>query len=120
MVNIFETELSQKKSVELSLRRIYGINSSTSNLICKNLGLSANLKLAQISEEQIFKLVSLIENKNLILSSDLKKLNSFNFNKIVAMKLFRGLRKLSGLPVRGQRTHSNSKTAKSLNKNFKL
>jgi small subunit ribosomal protein S13 len=76
--------------------------------------------MIQISDEQIFKLVSLIESMNLNLSSDLKKLNSINFKKIVSIKLFRGLRKLSGLPVRGQRTHSNSKTAKLLNKQFKF
>jgi small subunit ribosomal protein S13 len=120
MINIFETELQQKKSLRFALKQIYGINLSTSAFICKKLGMSANLKMIQISDEQIFKLVSLIESMNLNLSSDLKKLNSINFKKIVSIKLFRGLRKLSGLPVRGQRTHSNSKTAKLLNKQFKF
>jgi small subunit ribosomal protein S13 len=120
MLNIFETELQQKKSVKFALKQIYGINLPTSIFICKKLGISPNFKILQVSEDQIFKLVSLIESMNLNLSSDLKKLNSINFKKIVSIKLFRGLRKISGLPIRGQRTHSNSKTAKFLNKKFKF
>lgn len=120
MINIFETELSQKKSVKFALKQIYGLNLVTSALVCKKLGISTNLKIADVSDEQVFKLVSLIESMDLNLSSDLKKLNAINFKKIVSIKLLRGLRKISGLPVRGQRTHSNSKTAKLLNKKFKF
>jgi len=119
MVNIFETELLEKKTVRSALSEIYGINFSTAYKICKKLGFSCNLKINNLSEDQITNILLLMESMNLVLANDLKKYKSMNYTKIVSIKSYKGLRKLLGLPVRGQRTHTNAKIAKKLNKKFK-
>jgi len=112
MIYIFETKLIETKSVLFALNKIYGLGRSNSQKICKKLGISVNLKVRDLTENQIFKLINLIESSHFIVASNLKKKNTFIFKKLVNIKSYRGLRKIDGLPVRGQRTHTNSKTSK--------
>ena len=112
MVYILETELSENKSVFLALKNIYGIGKSKSVLICKQLGFCVSLKVKELSDDQITKLLKLIESSDLIITSDLKKLKQLVTKNLVAIKSYRGLRRINGFPVRGQRTHTNAKTAK--------
>jgi small subunit ribosomal protein S13 len=112
MIYLLETELPKNKSVFLALKNIYGIGKSKSVFICKQLGFCFSLKVKNLSNDQIIKLVKLVESSNLIVTSDLKKLKQLVTTKLVAIKSYRGLRTISGFPVRGQRTHTNAKTAK--------
>ena len=112
MIYLFETELNTEKSVLISLQQIFGIGKSTSKKICNSLGFSINLKIKNLTDSQVSELIEKVESLNLILSSDLKKNLSLNYAKQVSIKSYRGLRKLEGLPVRGQRTHSNAKTSR--------
>ncbi len=112
MIYIFESKIPDEKSVFFALTYIYGINNSTSNLICKKLGFSKNLKVRNLSNEQINKLVKILESLSVPLGNNLKKLKQVNFKKLISIKSYRGLRKTYGLPVRGQRTHTNARTAR--------
>jgi len=112
MIYIFETEILNNKSIYFSIQKIYGIGKKQSFLICKKLGFSINLKTVDLSNDQIIKLVKMIEKSNLIITSELKKLQSLFLKKLVEIKSYKGLRKIQGLPVRGQRTHTNAKTAR--------
>lgn len=112
MVYLLETELPENKSVFLALKNVYGIGKSKSVFICKQLGFCFSLKVKELSDDQITKLLKLIESSDLILTSDLKKLKQLVTKKLVAIKSYRGLRRINGFPVRGQRTHTNAKTAK--------
>jgi small subunit ribosomal protein S13 len=112
MIYLFETELLNNKSILYSLQKVYGIGKKNSILICKKVGFSENLKTSKLTSEQIIKLIKFIENSNLILTSELKKLQSLCLKNLISIKSYRGLRRLKGLPVRGQRTHTNAKTAK--------
>lgn len=112
MIYIFETEILKNKSLQFSLQKIYGIGKKQSSLLCKQLGFSKNFKTSDLSKDQIFRLIKRIENSNLILTSELKKLQISLFRNSVEIKSYKGLRRLKGLPVRGQRTHTNSKTSK--------
>jgi len=112
MIYLFESEVSENKPIFISLTQIYGIGKHTSFFICKKLGFSKNLKVKNLSKEQITKLIKTIENLKLNLSSDLKKINLLNSKNLISIKSYRGLRRYQGLPVRGQRTHTNAKTAK--------
>jgi small subunit ribosomal protein S13 len=112
MVYLLETELKESKSVFLALKNVYGIGKSRSFFICKQLGFGFNLKINELSDDQISKLLKLIESSNFIITSDLKKLKQLITKKLVAIKSYRGLRRINGFPVRGQRTHTNAKTAK--------
>lgn len=117
MIYLLETKLPENKSVYFSLTNIYGIGKATSFLICKKLGFSLNLKTKNLNEEQQIEIVKLIDSLNLILNNDLKKLKSLKLKKLISIKSYRGLRRVNGLPVRGQRTHTNAKSAR---KNRKL
>ena len=112
MIYIAETELSNNKPIIFALTDIYGIGDSTSRLICKKLGFSVNLKVKDLSEEQLEELLETIKSLNLVLAGDLKKLKILNLKKLVDIKSYRGLRRSRGFPVRGQRTHTNAKTAR--------
>jgi small subunit ribosomal protein S13 len=112
MIYIFESELPENKSVYFALINIYGIGKSNAFLICKKLGFSTNLKIKNLSKEQSNKLVKTIEFLNIELASDLKKLKLLIAKKLVYIKSYRGLRRNQGLPVRGQRTHTNAQTAR--------
>ena len=112
MIYLFESELPDNMSVFFALKRIYGIGKQSSFLICKKLGFSINLKIKSLSKDQITDILNLIESLNLIIASDLKKFKSLIIKNLVSIKTYRGLRKIQGLPVRGQRTHTNAKTAR--------
>ena len=113
MIYIFETEILNSKPVKFSLQSIYGLGKYQTNFICKKLGFSKNCKVNNLSNEQIVKMIKVIENANLKLTSELKKLQIFNLKMLVEIKSYKGLRRIQGLPVRGQRTHTNAKTVKS-------
>ena len=112
MIYIFETKLIENKSLLFALNKIYGLGVSNSQKICKKLGISVNFKVKDLTEKQIFKLTNLIESSNFNVASNLKKKKLLVFKKLTNIKSYRGLRKIEGLPVRGQRTHTNSKTSK--------
>lgn len=112
MLYFLETKLPDQKSVCFALINIYGIGKNTAFMICKKLGFSINLKIKDLTSEQIVDMLQLIESLNLNLNNELKKLQSQTLKTLVSIKSYRGLRRVRGLPVRGQRTHTNAKSAK--------
>jgi len=116
MLYIFESELPENKSVEMSLQYVYGIGKFYSCIICKKLGVSKNFKIKKLKSDQKIMLTKIIENLNLSISSDLKKKLAQNTFRLTFIKSYRGLRKEQGFPVRGQRTRSNAHNARRLNK----
>ena len=116
MIYLFETELPEKKSIYYSLQKIYGLNNSQVKFICKTLGYSLNVKISQLSKDQLNQLIKFIENSSIIINNDLKKLNYKIFKNLIDIKSYKGLRRLNNLPVRGQRTRTNAKTSRRLKK----
>jgi small subunit ribosomal protein S13 len=112
MAYLFESKVPEEKSVLFALTYIYGINKSTSFLICKKLGFSKNFKISNLSNEQLDLIVKTAELLNLTLSNNLKKIKQLNQKKFISIKSYKGFRKNQGLPIRGQRTHTNAKTAR--------
>jgi small subunit ribosomal protein S13 len=112
MIYLFESELPKNKSVFLSLVHIYGLGKCKSFFICKRLGFSRNFKVENLSKEHSSRLIKTIEHLNLKLASDLKKSKLLATKKLIAMKSYKGSRKMRGLPARGQRTHTNAKTSR--------
>ena len=115
MIYLLETELKKNKSIFFALTKIYGINCNTSEKICKKLGFSKNLKVKNLKNKQIKNLISIINDSNIMINNDLKKLKSVKIEKLIFIKSYKGLRRLKKFPVRGQRTRSNANTAKKLN-----
>ena len=112
MLYLLETKLSSRKPVVLALTKIYGINKSNALIICKKLGFSFNLKIKDLTQEQIQNLLVIIESLNLKLNNELKNFKVQSLKKLVFIKTYRGLRRIRRLPVRGQRTHTNAKSAR--------
>jgi small subunit ribosomal protein S13 len=112
MIYLFESKIPENKSVLHALTKVYGIGKANAVLICCKLGFSANLKVKDLTKEQITKLIKLVQTLNIVLASDLKKIKILTAKRLASIKSYRGLRKNQGLPVRGQRTHTNAKTAR--------
>ena len=112
MVYLFESELPKNKLLSFALCTIYGLGSKNALFICKKLGFSMNLTVKNLSKEQIAKLVKAIESLNIAIGGDLLKVQLLIAKKLVSIKSYRGLRKYQGLPTRGQRTHTNARTAR--------
>jgi small subunit ribosomal protein S13 len=112
MLYLLETKLPENKSVFFALTNVYGIGKTTAFSICKKLGFSINLKIKDLTQEQITETLQLIDSLNLKLNNELKNLRSINLKNLVSIKSYRGLRRVRGLPVRGQRTHTNGKSSK--------
>lgn len=112
MVYLFESELQNSKILSLALISIYGIGRANAVFICKRLGFSKNMKVKDLSKEQLNKLIKTIESLNILVAEDLLKSRLFVSKKLVAIKSYRGLRRYQGLPIRGQRTHTNAKTSR--------
>ena len=114
MIYILETKLPENKSVFFALTKIYGIGKNTAFLICKKLGFSINLKVKELTQEQVSEILQTVESLDLTLNNELKKFKSLSLKKLISIKSYRGLRRKKGFPVRGQRTHTNAKTAKKI------
>jgi len=117
MLYLLETNLPENKSVVFTLTKVYGIGRNTAFLICKKLGFSINLKIKDLTQEQIAEILQLIDSSDLLLNNELKKYKSMTLKNLIIIKSYRGLRRVQGLPVRGQRTHTNAKSARK-NKRF--
>mgnify|MGYP006336149049 CR=1 FL=1 len=111
MIYLFESNLLNKP-VNLALMCIYGIGKIKANYFCKHCGFSFNLKVHDLTEIQKKNLTLLILDSSFIFDNELKRVLIKSKNRLIKIKSYRGLRKLQGLPVRGQRTHTNAKTAK--------
>jgi small subunit ribosomal protein S13 len=113
MVYIFDTKLNPKKKVVIALCSIYGIGYSRSNFICKKLGFNSFIKINQLISDEITILINFI-TITFTIGVDLRKNIRSNILQAITINSYRGTRHRNKLPVRGQRTHTNSKI---LNKN---
>nr|YP_010394486.1 ribosomal protein S13 [Phytophthora pinifolia]DAZ88533.1 TPA_asm: ribosomal protein S13 [Phytophthora pinifolia] len=117
MLYIFNKTISDSKSILYSLTILYGINKYQSNKICKNIGINPQITLNKLKNNHVNRLINYI-NKNLKVEQLLRKSKTEKLNELVEIKSNRGIRQSQGLPVRGQRTHTNAKTSKKLKKIF--
>ena len=117
MLYIFNKTISDSKSILHSLTILYGINEFQSNKICKNIGINPKITLNKLKNNHVNRLITYI-NKNLKVEQVLKKCKNERLNELLEIKSNRGIRQNRGLPVRGQRTHTNAKTIKKLKKIF--
>lgn len=118
MLYLYGAHLAEKKKIQYALAAIHGIGYQTASLICSQLGFGQEMKVYQLTENQISSMCQLIEQHDAI-EGDLKKEVRFHLNRLVDIGCYRGLRHAMGLPLRGQRTHTNGRTQKRLAKRFK-
>jgi len=113
MIYVLKTKLPNEKPIHKALELIYGIGKSTAISFCKKLGFLPTFRIQNMSNRQIRKLTKFIEKQSLeqIFDKELKRQENKAKNKLILIKSYRGIRLKKGLPVRGQRTHSNAQTA---------
>jgi len=112
MVRILGNNLSNKKKIYVALTCIYGIVIPTSKKILKELNISEDIKVSDLTEGHISSLRDILETEEYKLEGDLKRLISLNIKRLIDINSFRGRRHLKGLPVRGQRTRTNNRTSR--------
>lgn len=111
MARIAGVDLPREKRVEVGLTYIYGIGFTTSKQILAATGVDPDTRVKDLSEEETVKLREYID-RNLMIEGDLRRETSMNIKRLMEIGCYRGLRHRRGLPVRGQRTHTNARTRK--------
>ncbi|CAM9258326.1 unnamed protein product [Discosporangium mesarthrocarpum] len=109
MPYIARTHLPENKVLVHSLSHILGLGLYQSKILCQKLGLALNVRLSELSPKQIKDLSFLVESSSLLIGSDLRKVRKDRLKHLCRINCYRGFRHRKGLPVRGQRTHTNSK-----------
>ncbi len=111
MARIAGVDLPRDKRVEIALTYIYGVGRSTSKSILQNCRIDPNTKVRNLTDEEVVRLRSYID-QNLKVEGDLRREVAQNIKRKMEIGCYQGLRHRMGLPVRGQRTHTNARTRK--------
>jgi small subunit ribosomal protein S13 len=111
MARIAGVDLPVKKRAVIGLTYIYGIGRSRSSAILHRAGVDPDKKVGDLGEEEVNRIRQIIEEEGAV-EGDLRKEISMNMKRLIEMGSYRGLRHRRGLPVRGQRTHTNARTRK--------
>ncbi len=111
MARIAGVDLPREKRIEVALTYIYGIGRSRSIQILESTNITSDTRVRDLTEDEVAKLHSYI-NKNYKVEGDLRREVDQNVKRLMEIGCYRGLRHRRGLPVRGQRTHTNARTRK--------
>ncbi len=109
MVRLLGIMLPDNKSIEYSLTLLYGVGFPASNKILKLANIDKNKKVSSLSEEEVKKILAVIE-KDYLVEGELREEVNGNIKRLREIGSYRGIRHAKGLPVRGQRTRSNART----------
>ena len=111
MARIAGVDIPREKRIEVALTYIYGVGRTLSNRILSDAGVDPNTRTNALSEEEVAKIRDILE-RNYKVEGDLRKEVSINIKRLMDIGCYRGLRHRKSLPVRGQRTRTNSRTRK--------
>ena len=111
MARISGVDLPREKRVEIGLTYIYGIGPTTSKKILAETGVDPDIRVRDLTEDDLAKLRDYI-TANITTEGDLHREVRQNISRLMEIGCYRGLRHRRGLPVRGQRTHTNARTRK--------
>ena len=111
MARIAGVNLPTNKRVVIALRYIYGIGPTNAREICVKVGIDDTRRVNQLTEDEIIRIRDMID-KDYTVEGDLRREVAMNIKRLMDLGSYRGLRHRKGLPVRGQRTHTNARTRK--------
>jgi small subunit ribosomal protein S13 len=111
VARIAGVNIPTNKRVAISLRYIYGIGPKNALDIVQQLGIPEERRVNQLTDEEILRIRELIDREYRV-EGDLRREVAMNIKRLMDMACYRGLRHRRGLPVRGQRTHTNARTRK--------
>ncbi len=111
MPRILGIDLPKEKRIEMALPYIYGVGLTRARVILAQAQIDVNKRAKDLTEEEISRITGIIQN-TYVTEGDLRRENNDNIRRHMEMGSYRGLRHRKGLPVRGQRTKTNSRTRK--------
>lgn len=111
MPRVIGIDIPDNKRLEISLMYIYGIGRALSNEIIQKLGLDPNMRANKLTQDDIARLNHSLQSEYVV-EGDLRRQVQNNIKRLIAIHCYRGMRHRLGLPVRGQRTRTNSRTRK--------
>ncbi|MFN8039464.1 MAG: 30S ribosomal protein S13 [Acidimicrobiales bacterium] len=111
MARIAGVDIPREKRLEISLTYIYGIGRTTSAQICDAVDIDKNTRVRDLTDEEVSRIRAYID-ANLKVEGDLRREVSQDIKRKMEIGCYQGLRHRRGLPVRGQRTHTNARTRK--------
>ena len=111
MARIAGVDLPRDKRLHIALTYIYGIGTTSAELIVVGTGIDPGTKVRDLSEEEVLKIRDFID-KNLKVEGDLRREVAQDIKRKIEIGCYQGVRHRRGLPVRGQRTHTNARTRK--------
>ena len=111
MARISGIDIPRDKHIVIALTYVFGIGRSLAKKILKDLGIDPTRKTRDLAEDEIIKIRAYIDN-NFKVEGDLRREVTQNIKRLIEINSYRGIRHKRGLPVRGQRTHTNARTRK--------
>ena len=111
MARIAGVNIPTNKRVQIALTYITGIGNSTAKQMCEALGIADSRRVNDLTDAEVLRIREYID-ANLAVEGDLRRETSMNIKRLMDLGCYRGFRHRRGLPVRGQRTHTNARTRK--------
>ena len=111
MARIAGVNIPTNKRVHVALTYVHGIGASSARQICEAVGIDESRRVNELSDAEVLKMREHID-ENYTVEGDLRREKSMNIKRLMDLGCYRGLRHRRGLPVRGQRTHTNARTRK--------
>jgi small subunit ribosomal protein S13 len=112
MPRILGVDIPAEKRIDIALRYIYGIGPVNSKVILAKAQIDPAIRAKDLNEQQLSQILHAIQDGKYITEGDLRREIGLNLKRLQAIKCYRGIRHLRGLPVRGQRTSTNARTRK--------
>lgn len=111
MARVAGVNIPTQKRVEIALTYIHGIGRKTAKEICGKIGIPAQRRVQELSDADVLRIRELVDREYRV-EGDLRREVAMNIKRLMDLGCYRGLRHRRGLPVRGQRTHTNARTRK--------
>ncbi len=111
MARIAGVNIPTQKRVEVALTYIYGIGRTKAKEICAKVGIPTQRRVQELTDDEVVRIREMID-RDYRVEGDLRREQAMNVKRLMDLGCYRGLRHRKGLPVRGQRTHTNARTRK--------
>ncbi len=111
MARIAGVNIPTNKRVEVALTYIHGIGPAKAGELCARIGLPPERRVHELTDAEVIQIREMID-KDFVVEGDLRREVAMNIKRLMDLATYRGLRHRRGLPVRGQRTHTNARTRK--------
>jgi len=112
MARIAGVDLPKEKRIETALAYLYGVGPALSKKILAKAGVNPDVRVKNLKDDEVAKIQNILNQDNIKVEGDLRREVSMNIKRLIDIGTYRGSRHRKGLPVRGQRTKTNSRTRK--------